>query len=172
MRVQDAEGIPPDQQGVIYARMELKDRRTPRDCNLKHAAIVRLVLKLRGTKPAIYLLAPNLLPNLTVMVNMDANWTFSTIYPIPPAAIKVAEESSSMHWLVTTHEDGTITDRGTGVTCSYLFWDATSGNFNCGGQVGQGVQSVDVFHVFITPERSATIASNSFFRSSTRPLRP
>jgi hypothetical protein len=46
--VQNSEGIPPDQQRLIHAGMQLEDQRTLMDYNIPDGAVVHLVLRLRG----------------------------------------------------------------------------------------------------------------------------
>lgn len=71
-------------------------------------------------KPVTYLYSP---VDIDISVNLGLNheWRFSAIYPI--VTIK-RDQGEHIQWNVRTHQDGTLTEKNTGLDVSYLFWES------------------------------------------------
>jgi hypothetical protein len=80
-----------------------------------------LIEQQTGGKPVIYLYSP-LDIDASVKLSLMAEWRFSAVYPAVPS--KTIHGEQHIEWHVHTHEDGSLTEKNTGLDVSYLFWEA------------------------------------------------
>ncbi|TFK81787.1 hypothetical protein K466DRAFT_591013, partial [Polyporus arcularius HHB13444] len=121
--IQDKEGIPLDQQRLIFRGVQLCDCCILSSHGVVDGDTVHLVLRLRGGKPVIYLFPPSPVPDAMVSVRLVPQWTFSHIYPL--CDIKSSNDGKqSITWSVSASPNGALVDNCTGVELSYLFWEA------------------------------------------------
>ena len=73
-----------------------------------------------GGKPIICLYSPSDV-DASVKLSLTPEWRFSAIYPVVRTKTDRGEQ---IEWNVRTHQDGTLTEKNTGLKVSYLFWEA------------------------------------------------
>lgn len=119
-RIQDREGIPPDQQRLIFAGKQIEDDNTIQSYSIGSGASIHLVLRLR--KPVIYIFSSTP-TEVTVSLQLDTSLSFSTLYPVIPVKTS-GDGKEEVTWNVLTTSNNNLLDRVSGLEVSYLYWEA------------------------------------------------
>ena len=129
-RYHDREGVPPDQQRLIWAGKQLEEMRSFADCNIHSDDTLCMVLRLRGGKPVVCYAGPGDAV-VDVRLELPVGATLSSVWPVTTA--HDVAPGRSIHWLMAyRRSSGLLTDLSTAMQLPSLFYefDAPASTFN------------------------------------------
>jgi hypothetical protein len=87
------------------------------DYDMEDGDVIDFHIQQYGGKPVVCLYSPSDI-DASVNLFLIPEWRFSAIYPA------VSTKPDHVEWNVRTHQDGSLTEKNSGLDVSYLFWEA------------------------------------------------
>lgn len=128
-KVRDMEGIPEDQQRLIYAGKQLEDEHTVNHYNIYRECTLHVVLRLTGKKPVIlfYPIVDEIKENTKTTLELDNDYMVRTsMYPEPKTTYRHGKNNKMKYeWNINIQNDGTFMDHNSRQYL-YIFWEMES----------------------------------------------